>query len=243
MIATNLLVYAIFGASVEHPDIDFATVLASAVHDMKNSLCMLIQSIDLLQQQLAPTAQTASQELGRIHYEASRLNTNLLQLLSLYRIEKDQLPIHMDEYYLDELCEEIVIRNQLYSEQRCISVSIQCESNLCWFFDNDLISNLINDMFVNALRYSKSKLLLRAYQQDNQLRIELHDDGDGYPAEMLESNAESLGALSLAAGRTGLGLFFAHLIANAHRNQQRRGFIELSNGGEYGGAVFRLTLP
>jgi len=228
---------------VEHPDIDFATVLASAVHDMKNSLCMLIQSIDLLQQQLAPTAQTASQELGRIHYEAARLNTNLLQLLSLYRIEKDQLPIHMDEYYLDELCEEIVIRNQLYSEQRCISVSTQCESNLCWFFDNDLISNLINDMFVNALRYSKSKLLLRVYQQDNQLRIELHDDGDGYPAEMLESNAESLGALSLAAGRTGLGLFFAHLIANAHRNQQRRGFIELSNGGEYGGAVFRLTLP
>jgi hypothetical protein len=49
--------------------------------------------------------------------------------------------------------------------------------------------------------------------------------------------------LSLAAGRTGLGLFFAHLIANAHRNQQRRGFIELSNGGEFGGAVFRLTLP
>lgn len=228
---------------MEHPDIDFATVLASAVHDMKNSLCMLIQSIDLLQQQLAPTAQTASQELGRIHYEAARLNTNLLQLLSLYRIEKDQLPIHMDEYYLDELCEEIIIRNQLYSEQRSITVSIQCESNLCWFFDNDLISNLVNDMFVNALRYSKSKLLLRAYQQDNQLSIELHDDGDGYPTEMLESNADALGAFSLAAGRTGLGLFFAHLIADAHRNQQRRGYIELTNGGEYGGAVFRLTLP
>lgn len=228
---------------MEHPDIDFATVLASAVHDMKNSLCMLIQSIDLLQQQLAPTAQTASQELGRIHYEAARLNTNLLQLLSLYRIEKDQLPIHMDEYYLDDLCEEIIIRNQLYSEQRSITVNVQCESNLCWFFDNDLISNLVNDMFVNALRYSKSKLLLRAYQQDNQLWIELHDDGDGYPAEMLESNADALGVFSLAAGRTGLGLFFAHLIADAHRNQQRRGYIELTNGGEYGGAVFRLTLP
>ncbi len=228
---------------MEHPDIDFATVLASAVHDMKNSLCMLIQSIDLLQQQLAPSAESASQELGRIHYEAARLNTNLLQLLSLYRIEKDQLPIHMDEYYLDDLCDEIVIRNQLYSEQRHIAVSSQCEANLCWFFDNDLISNLVNDMFVNALRYSKSKLLLRAYQLDNQLCIELHDDGDGYPAEMLETNAEALGALSLAAGRTGLGLFFAHLIANAHRNQQRRGYIQLTNGGEYGGAVFRLTLP
>jgi len=235
--------YLTLGDAMEHPEIDFATVLASAVHDMKNSLCMLIQSIDLLQQQLAPTDETASQELGRIHYEASRLNINLLQLLSLYRIEKDQLPIHMDEYLLDELCEEIVLRNQLYSEQRHISVSSECASDLCWFFDNDLISNLVNDMFVNALRYSKSKLLLRAYAKDKQLCIELHDDGDGYPIEMLETNSEALGALSLSAGRTGLGLFFAHLIANAHRNQQSRGYIELANGGEFGGAVFRLVLP
>ena len=228
---------------MEHPDIDFATVLASAVHDMKNSLCMLIQSIDLLQQELAPQAQAASQELGRIHYEASRLNTNLLQLLSLYRIEKDQLPLHMDEYYLDELCEEITLRNQLYSQQRQITVSSECPAELSWFFDNDLVSNLVNDMFVNALRYSKSQLLLRAYQREQQLCIELHDDGTGYPDEMLETNAETLGNLSLAAGRTGLGLFFAHLIANAHRNQQLRGRIELSNGGEFGGAVFRLILP
>ena len=73
---------------VEHPEIDFATVLASAVHDMKNSLCMLLQSMESLQQSLAPESNSASQELARIHYEATRLNTNLLQLLSLYRIEK-----------------------------------------------------------------------------------------------------------------------------------------------------------
>ena len=95
---------------MEHPEIDFATVLASAVHDMKNSLCMLIQSMDLLQQDLAPHSETASQELARIHYEASRLNTNLMQLLSLYRIEKDQLPMHLDEYFVEDLLEEVVIK-------------------------------------------------------------------------------------------------------------------------------------
>ncbi len=68
--------------------IDFATVLASAAHDMKNSLCLLIQSIDNLQQQQQQLDGNGREELSRIHYEANRLNINLLQLLSLYRIEK-----------------------------------------------------------------------------------------------------------------------------------------------------------
>ncbi len=228
---------------MEHPDIDFSTVLASGVHDMKNSLCMLIQSMDLLQQELAEKSASASQELARIHYEATRLNTNLLQLLSLYRIERDQLPLHMDEYSLDDLCDEILIKNAMYSEQRQIEVSIDCPAHTSWFFDNDLISNLVNDMFVNALRYSKSKLLLKAAEVDRQLVLEIHDDGEGYPADMIDNSDEAISNLNLAAGRTGLGLFFAHMIARAHRNQGRAGRIELTNGGEYGGAVFRLILP
>lgn len=228
---------------MEHPDIDFATVLASGVHDMKNSLCMLIQSMDLLQQELAEKSAAASQELARIHYEATRLNTNLLQLLSLYRIERDQLPLHMDEYSLDDLCDEILIKNEMYSAQRQIEVRIDCQAHTSWFFDNDLISNLVNDMFVNALRYSKSKLLLRAAEVNRQMVVEIHDDGDGYPVDMIDNSDEAISNLNLAAGRTGLGLFFAHMIARAHRNQGRTGRIELTNGGEFGGAVFRLVLP
>lgn len=228
---------------MEHPEIDFATVLASGVHDMKNSLCMLIQSMELLQQELAEKSISASDELGRIHYEATRLNTNLLQLLSLYRIERDQLPLHMDEYNVDDLCDEILLKNAAYSQQRHITVSKECPAQLSWFFDNDLISNLINDMFVNALRYSASRLLLKACLQHQQLVIELHDDGSGYPPDMLDNSDEAINNLNLAAGRTGLGLFFAHMIARAHRNRQQCGRIELSNGGQFGGAVFRLILP
>lgn len=228
---------------MDHPEIDFATVLASGVHDMKNSLCMLIQSMELLQQELSGQSESASSELARIHYEASRLNTNLLQLLSLYRIEKDQLPLHMDEYNVDDLCDEILLKNELYSEQKHIQVTKQCPPHLNWFFDNDLISNLVNDMFVNALRYSRSQLLITASEQQGQLILELHDDGQGYPADMLDNSDEGISNLNLAAGRTGLGLFFAHMIARAHQNRGQCGRIELSNGGQFGGAVFRLILP
>lgn len=228
---------------MDYPEIDFATVLASGVHDMKNSLCMLLQSMETLQQELAEKSLSASEELARIHYEATRLNTNLLQLLSLYRIEKDQMPLHIDEYHLNDLCDEVLSKNQLYSAQKNIQVEIECPRQLRWFFDNDLVSNLINDMFINALRYSHSKLLLRALTQDDQLVVEIHDDGDGYPADMLDNSEEGIRNLNLTAARTGLGLFFAHMIARAHRNKGQAGHIELNNGGRFGGAVFRLILP
>jgi K+-sensing histidine kinase KdpD len=228
---------------VEHPEIDFATVLASAVHDMKNSLCMLIQSMDLLQQDLAPMSGNASQELARIHYEASRLNTNLMQLLSLYRIERDQLPLHLDEYFVEDLLEEVLIKNEMYSQQKQIQITMESDPQLSWFFDNDLISNLLNDMFVNALRYSAGKLLLKASIVEQQLCLELHDDGDGFPDYMLENSDTTMNQFNLTAGRTGLGLFFAQLIAKAHHNQGKTGRIELNNGGRFGGGVFRLYLP
>jgi len=228
---------------VEHPEIDFATVLASAVHDMKNSLCMLLQSMDSLRQELAETSDSASSELSRIHYEANRLNSNLLQLLALYRIEKNQLPLHQDEYPLQDMLEELVLKNEMYSTQRQILVEVQCDSDLCWFFDDDLVSSLLNDMLINAMRYSKSKILLKAFIEDNWLVVQIHDDGSGYPIEMLEQAQESTDSFHLSAGRTGLGLFFAKLIAEAHRNHERAGRIEMQNHSEYGGALFSLYLP
>lgn len=228
---------------MEHPEIDFATVLASAVHDMKNSLCMVLQSMDALREELASTSTSASSELSRIHYEASRLNSNLLQLLALYRIEKNQLPLHQDEYSLTDLLDELVLKNEMYSSQRNIQVDVQCDGHLCWFFDDDLVSSLLNDMLINAMRYSKNKILLKAFIQDDCLVVQIHDDGQGYPSEMLEQAMESTDSFHLSAGRTGLGLFFAKLIAEAHRNHDRCGRIEMHNHSEYGGALFSLYLP
>ena len=48
---------------------------------------------------------------------------------------------------------------------------------------------------------------------------------------------------NIEKGRTGLGLFFARLIANAHTKHNVTGKISLENGGKLGGSVFTLILP
>lgn len=223
--------------------IDFATVLASTVHDMKNSLCMLIQSAELIQRESEFLSEHAREELARLNYEANRLNSNLLQLLTLYRLGKNQLPVQTDQHYLADITEEILLKNQYFSHHQNIEVTVKVADDLAWFFDRDLISNLLNDIFANALRYSRKKIQLTTTIADEQLVIEIHDDGPGFPDFMLHNSGSLMNMPDLGKSHTGLGLFFAHLIAQAHKHREKTGTIELFNGGKLGGGVFRLCLP
>ncbi|MBT3134340.1 sensor histidine kinase, partial [Alteromonas sp. ALT199] len=143
--------------------IDFSSVLAAAVHDMKNSLFLLIQSIETLSDTLSPQDTKAREQVASVHYEASRLNTNLVQILSLYRAELESLPITVDESFIKDLVEDVVGSNALYVSQKNIEISVDIEENLSWYLDNELIYLLLNDVIINAMRYGTSKILVSAH--------------------------------------------------------------------------------
>lgn len=223
--------------------IEFSTVLASSVHDMKNSLCLLIQSIENLSNKLEQKGAEEAQELAGIHYEASRLNSNLLQVLALYREECDTLPLNIDEYYLDEVLEELVAKNQLYIDNRKLNIEFEIEDELAWYFDNELVANLLNDVFVNAMRYCRTSIKVKAFQHSDSLMVQILDDGAGYPENMLDKLIPTPSTFNMTMSRTGLGLYFAQLIASKHIQDGKVGKIQLENGGQLAGSVFTLTLP
>lgn len=210
---------------------------------MKNSLCLLLQSIDELSDKAKQNNDSSTNELAKLHYEASRLNSNLLQMLSLYRAEKQQLPVNIDEHYIVDILDEIITKNQIYLDSKQIQVKLDVADELYWYLDIDLIANLLNDVFINAMRYTKNLIYIQAEIQNSRLVIQINDNGDGYSEAMLEQNEFSMQALNLSAGHTGLGLFFAKIIASAHQNNQTCGDISLTNGGQLGGSLFKLTLP
>jgi len=225
--------------------VDYALILTSAVHDMKNSLCLLLQSIESMSADIN-TSQGDRQhaaKLADLHYEVLRLNSGLIQVLSLYRDEKDQLPVNIAECFIADYFNEFDIKNQLYSESNNIEIHIDIEPDLAWYCDHNLISYLLSDVFTNALRYSNGKLLITANIINEQLVIEIADNGSGYPDSMLQAQHSAMGELSSRQGRTGLGLYFARLIANAHTIKGKTGHISLANGGILGGGIFTLTLP
>ncbi|MFB1035417.1 MAG: ATP-binding protein [Sinobacterium sp.] len=223
--------------------IDFSSVLGSAVHDMKNSLCLLMQSIESLGLSLVETDPISRAHLASAHYEAARLNTGLVQLLSLYRAGSDNLPLNIDECHIEDVIEDLLATNEGYLNHKNMILEVRHSADLAWYLDADLIGILLNDVLINAMRYSKKNILLSVYTEHEQIVFKVEDDGPGYPQSMLEAHNIEMQHLNISEGRTGLGLFFARLIAQAHTRNATKGNISLENGGSLGGSVFILTLP
>lgn len=224
-------------------EVDFKAVLASCVHDMKNGLCMMLQAIDTLAMRLPADDQQSAEEFARLHYEAARLNGDLVHLLTLYRNDCNKLPLNIDEHYIDELVEELTQKNLLYLQMRKLTISRDLDPDLAWYFDRDMVMNLLNDVLVNAMRYCQARIHISARIENQRLVIAIADDGPGFPPSMLALSNHSSGPLALANGRTGLGLHLAGLIAKAHQRHGITGDIQLANGGPLGGSVFSLELP
>jgi signal transduction histidine kinase len=223
--------------------IDFSTVLASSVHDMKNSLGMLLSSVEHILEEVKPANKEQAKQFQNLQYEASRINGELIQLLTLYRMDNNFLPVSVDEHYLVDILEDQIARNQMLIDSSGIEVTLDCSEDLAWYFDGDLISGVVHNVLVNCLRYTNQKIVVSAALDKNELVIGIHDDGPGYPDEMLAQPTRLVEHAEYSRGETHLGLYFAEQIAALHRRENRQGSIQLNNGEPLGGGSFVLRLP
>jgi len=226
--------------------IPFATVLAASVHDMKNSIGMVVHLIEELRAQLDPDDPGCAQ----LQFETARLNNYLMQLMVLYKLEQQQYRFNSEECYLDEFIEDLVLMNLPLLTPRGVTVRQQVEADLCWSFDAQLVQGALSNILTNLIRYadgrvavSAERVQLAANAEQGGLVIRVEDDGPGFPDEMLGVlEGEAMG-VDFIGGSTGFGLYFAQQVAAAHRVGERGGEVRLSNGGSLGGGCFELFLP
>ncbi|MGD8176480.1 sensor histidine kinase [Marinimicrobium sp. ARAG 43.8] len=230
---------------LEEPDeaLDFSFVLASSVHDMKNSLGMLLHTLETMLVENPPENDAQRKTFSVLGYEASRINSELVQLLSLYRMQEKSLRVQVDEHFVLDTLEDQIDRNDVLFQARGLAVDVLCDPGLNWFYDNELVGGVINNVLVNGARYSRERLQVRATVEQGTLHIAIADDGEGYPQSMLNAPLEKNAGVSFSRGSTNLGLLFARKVAALHRAENRSGRIHLANGGPLGGGVLTLILP
>lgn len=227
----------------EQEGLEFATVIASTVHDMKNSLALLIQTHNQWLTQMPPTL-LHSREHGTIEYEFARLNGMLVQLLGLYKLGHDQLPLRPAYHELEDFIEAQLARHHEVLQSRHIGARCEVEAfGLMGFFDQELLGSVVANIITNSIRYARQHILLRAWEEQAMQVLAICDDGAGYPPAMLAGQANYVLGINHSTGSTGLGLYFAGRIAALHERNGVRGHIEIRNGGPLGGGEFRIYLP
>jgi K+-sensing histidine kinase KdpD len=222
---------------------EFSMIIASAVHDMKNSLSMLLHSVDQMCDEL-PEEWKQRGNATTVKYEAERVNSYLVQLLGLYRLQNKMLSLHIDECFVQDILDEQSAHYSPMLGDKNIQLKIDCDPSLSWYFDREVILGVLNNALNNASRYTKSVIEITARTDKEALVIEIHDDGEGYPEKLMNSSpGEIINSINFQTGSTSLGIYFAAMVTKLHTQGDRYGKITLSNGGLHGGGVFSIYLP
>lgn len=223
--------------------LDFSMVIASTVHDMKNSLATLTQAHSEWLAKLS-VQQRDTPEHGVIEYEFANLNGMLVQLLGLYKLGVNQLPLRPDYHELDDFIEAQLAHHQEVLASRGIAARVDItDASPLGFFARELVGSVVGNIIVNAIGFAREQLAISIGAHDGQLKITINDDGPGYPAYLIERQTDYVQGISQSTGSTGLGLYFAAHIARLHVRNGIQGRIEIANGGVLGGAMFSITLP
>ncbi|MFD2112225.1 sensor histidine kinase [Thiorhodococcus fuscus] len=223
---------------------DFSDILASSIHDIKNSLGMILNNLDDLIAD--PENHIKDPRQARLlQDEARRVNSNLIQLLTLYKLGHAELVVRVAEYNLEDFLDEMIADNQAVCNALDIQIEQSCAPDLTGYFDSELVRSVLDNAIGNARRYTKSRILLSADHENDGLVIRVEDDGAGFPARLIGQldPTHPLKQEYEGVNRTKLGHYFSAQIASLHKTSDRQGYIQLKNGHELPGGCLELWLP
>lgn len=212
---------------------------------MKNSINLQVGALEELAIQSRDKGDTPAFEgLGRLIYQANRMNLNLVGLLSLYKLGKSIYPLDIREHAVAEVIEEAVLQNKPMMDFKGITIRIDCAPDCYWYVDRELVKGVLVNALNNAYHYTRDKIHILARVNKRQLELRVEDNGSGYPETMLFDHGPTGDrGVNFATGSTGLGFYFSSQVAQLHKNGARRGSLAIENGGTLGGGCFVVTLP
>jgi K+-sensing histidine kinase KdpD len=217
--------------------------MASTVHDVKNSLGFIESQLTNVVRQLDDQNSTSAAEIRRIQLECARINNGLVHMLGLYRMQAGQFAPNFDEVLVTDVIEFALSRHTSVLNGFGIDVSVSEEDfDGLWYMDSNLVEGILANVVTNSIRYTNSKLQFIVREVDGWLNIRVQDDGEGFPEKMIQM-LDYPETLCFHSGATGLGLYFCQQIAQMHTNEDRKGYIQLSNREDAEGAIFDLWLP
>lgn len=220
-----------------------ANLLRSISHDLRTPLTSISGNAGILLSQSENLDKEKKNVLYHNIYDDSLWLINLVEnLLSVSRITDGTMQLNKTTELIDEVVHEALthIRTQKHDHQ--ISYIPEDEFILT-SIDTRLIMQVIINLVDNAIKYTpqNSQIMIKTFQKDRYIYIDVIDDGFGVSDEMKEHIFDMFytGNKTVADSRRslGLGLSLCQSIVNAHG-----GTIQVFDHQPHG-AIFEFTLP
>jgi K+-sensing histidine kinase KdpD len=217
---------------------DFVSLVS---HELRSPMATVIGSARTLQARWRElTPQQRESFLALIADETSRLASLVGDVLDTSRIEAGTFTYTFDDVDLDVLLREVV--SVLGIGQDEVSVRAHISESLPTIRgDAERLRQVLANLIENAVKYSPAgeTVDVLATASNGRVHVSVTDRGPGIPIEdhglIFEKFGRARGGRAVPG--TGLGLFIARSIAEAHG-----GSLEVQSSPDHG-ATFTLTLP
>jgi len=216
---------------------DFVSLVS---HELRSPMAAVIGAARTLQgrwRELTPEQRQAF--LGLIGDETSRLATLIDDVLDTSRIEAGTFSFTFSDVDLGELLRDVVAAAGVAQDEVALTAEVGALPAVRG--DRERLRQVIQNLVDNAVKYSSAggSVNVRAAADDGHVVIDVIDEGPGISPEDQQLIFEKFGRSSGGAAKpgTGLGLFIARSIAEAHG-----GTLDVESVPEHG-SMFRLQLP
>ena len=185
-------------------------------------------------------AQLAPEQLAELQTtlttQIRRLRELVEQLLDLSRLDADAVTINPVRVRVRDRLEEIV---EAVRPLEKVAIGIDADTALEADVDVDALDRIVSNLIVNACRYGKPPIVVKAREEQGVLTVTVEDHGPGVPAEFVPQLFDRFArsAVTASSPGTGLGLAIARSYARAHRGEVSY------RPGASSGAAFELRLP
>jgi PAS domain S-box-containing protein len=214
-------------------------LLATVTHDLKNPLAGISGHAQLLQRRQAYTERSVLAILS----ETRRLGRLIDDLLDVTRAETGQLTLTRDWGDLLEAVQAAVEAARAVSSAHQVDLTAP-EEPLIAFFDRDRLEQVVQNLLLNAIKYSPEGGMVRVQvdERDDEVWITVADEGIGIPLDALPHLFRRFYRTAAARERglpgLGLGLFVTRSLIEAHG-----GRIWAESAGPGRGSSFIVAVP
>ena len=218
--------------------------VANVSHELKTPITSIKGAIETLVDGDAMEQQDVDAFLRIIHRQSDRLHTIIEDLLTLAKIEQEELErIEVELQDVNYLLSTVVQQCTPGAEMQEVSIEVNYEGSIYSKFNSRLMEQALTNLTDNAIKYSNpgSRVQLSVHQTDTETIFLVTDNGVGIAVEHLPRLFERFYRVdksrSRKIGGTGLGLAIVKHIAKAHD-----GYVTVDSQISQG-SCFRIHLP
>jgi signal transduction histidine kinase len=217
--------------------------LAAVSHELKSPLASLRLSVETMAMR-DPPAERRAELVQRLLADLGRLQRMIANILDTSRLAAAETRAAPERVALADVVSSVVDELRDHAAESEARLVVDVPSSLVAWADPEGVRTVVRNLLHNAIRAARGghKVELRATGADGHVRLEVRDDGVGFPpreaAHLFEKFYRVNGGGPAQASGTGLGLYLVWRCVSLDGGQ-----VTGESAGPGRGACFTVTWP